>query len=105
MGGRARLRLDDPLAASRARLRSPHRRLRGHHPRRHGRQSAAPKRPSVSFQTDSKDTDEQNYNALRASFGPNDRRTMAAHWAVIGDSGTIDGLEEDLDDAKSRLRR
>ena len=47
MGGRAHLRLDDPMAASRARLRSPPRRLAGHDPRCHGWQSATKNHPSV----------------------------------------------------------
>ncbi len=48
---RAVLRLDDPLATPRARLRSPHRRLQGHDPRRHGGQSATKNHSPVSFQT------------------------------------------------------
>ena len=49
LGGRTDLRLDDPLAATGARLRSPHRRVRSNDPRRHGRQHATPHHPSVSF--------------------------------------------------------
>ena len=54
LGGRTQLRLDDPLAASGARLRSPHRRFEGHDSRRNGRQPAPPKRPSMNFQTGAK---------------------------------------------------
>lgn len=36
---RAHLRMDDPMTSPRARLRAPHRRLKGHDPRRHGRKS------------------------------------------------------------------
>ena len=41
MGCRAHLRLDDPLAPPRARLREPHRRLHRHDPRRHGKLTVA----------------------------------------------------------------
>jgi hypothetical protein len=53
LGGRTDVRMDDPLAAPRARLRKPFRRLPRHDPRRHGRQSHPKKRSSVSFKTDS----------------------------------------------------
>ena len=49
VGGRADLRLDDPLAAPRPRLRAAPRRLRGHDPRRHGQPSAAPHQPLNPF--------------------------------------------------------
>ena len=52
LGRRAHLRLDDPMAASRARLRATHRRLARHDPRRHGRQSHPTKRSSLIFKTD-----------------------------------------------------
>lgn len=39
LGHGANLRMDDPMATPRARLRAPHRCLTGHDLRRHGRQS------------------------------------------------------------------
>ena len=51
--GGAHIRLDDPLAAPRARLREANRRLPRHDPRRDGRKSHPQKRSSVIFKTDS----------------------------------------------------
>ena len=67
LGGRTDLRLDDPLAATGARLRSPHRRVRSNDPRRHGRQHATPHHPSVSFQTT---LDAFRFTETKASDGP-----------------------------------
>lgn len=50
LGRRADLRLDDPLATSRARLRAARRCLQGHDPHRHGQPHATQKRPPVNFQ-------------------------------------------------------
>ena len=51
MGRRADLRVDDKMAAPRARLRVAHRCLASHDPCRNGRQSQPPKRLSVNFKT------------------------------------------------------
>lgn len=47
------LRLDDPMAPPRARLRAAHRRLSRNDPRRNGRKPHPPKRSSLNFKTDS----------------------------------------------------
>lgn len=52
LGRRADIRLDDPIAPPRARLRAAHRRLSRHDPCRNGRKSHPPKRSSVIFKTD-----------------------------------------------------
>ncbi len=56
LGRQANLRLDDPLAASRQRLRKAHRRLSRHDPRRYGRKPRPKKRSSLNSKTDSKAT-------------------------------------------------
>jgi transposase len=54
LGRRAHLRLDDPMATPRVRLRAAHRRLSRHDARRHGWKPATKNRSSMIFQTDSK---------------------------------------------------
>src|SRR5471032_3138926 len=49
MGGRAQLRLADPISSPRPRLRTPPRCLRGHDLPRHGRLARQKNLPSVTF--------------------------------------------------------
>src|ERR1700733_12744693 len=68
MGGRTHLRLDDPLAPSRPRLRAAPRRLRSHDPHRHGQRPPTQERsPMISKRTLSATMDERLTKIYSAS--------------------------------------